>query len=75
MLFIAQDGEHVDAFIFSRPLDSKFLPGYTIEILISKALAKDTLKRTTMSLCLYPHSAGSIRRVEHLCHIYPRKKT
>ena len=49
MLFIAQDGEHVDAFIFSRPLDSKFLPGYTIEILISKALAKDILKRTTMS--------------------------
>ena len=49
MPFIAQDGESVDAFVLSRPLDSQFLPGYTIEILISKALARDTLKRTTMS--------------------------
>jgi signal transduction histidine kinase len=50
MPFIAQDGEYTDAFVLSRPLDSEFLPGYSIEILISKALAKDTLKRTTMSL-------------------------
>jgi signal transduction histidine kinase len=49
MPFIAKDGESVDAFILSRPLDSQFLPGYTIEILISKALAGDTIKRTTMS--------------------------
>jgi signal transduction histidine kinase len=49
MPFIAQDGGSVDAFVLSRPLDSKFLPGYTIEILISKALARDTLKKTTMS--------------------------
>ena len=49
MPFIAQDGESVEAFVLSRPLDSQFLPGYTIEILISKALARDTLKRTTMS--------------------------
>ena len=49
MPFIARDGESVDAFILSRPLDSQFLPGYTIEILISKALAGDTLKKTTMS--------------------------
>ena len=47
--FIAQDSGSVDAFVLSRPLDSQFLPGYTVEILISKALAKDTLKRTTMS--------------------------
>jgi signal transduction histidine kinase len=47
--FIVRGGKSVDAFVLSRPLDSQFLPGYTVEILISKALAKDTLKRTTMS--------------------------
>jgi len=52
MPFIAQDGEPVDAFVLSRPLDSQFLPGYTIEILISKALAGDTIKRTRMSFIL-----------------------
>jgi signal transduction histidine kinase len=47
--FIVQDSEPVDAFVLSRPLDSQFLPGYTIEILISKALAVDTIKRTKIS--------------------------
>jgi signal transduction histidine kinase len=47
--FIAQNGESVDAFVLSRPLDSQFLPGFTIEILISKELAIDTIKRTRMS--------------------------
>ena len=49
MPFIARDSETADAFVLSRPLDSRYLPGYTIEILISKALAGDTLKKTTMS--------------------------
>ena len=49
MPFMARDNEPVDAFVLSRPLNSQFLPGYTIEILISKALVGDTLKRTTMS--------------------------
>jgi signal transduction histidine kinase len=52
MPFIAHDGEPVDAFVLSRPLDSQFLPGYTIEILISRALAEDTIKRTKMSFIL-----------------------
>jgi nitrogen-specific signal transduction histidine kinase len=49
MPFIARNSEPIDAFVLSRPLDSQFLPGYTIEIFISKALAGDTLKKTTMS--------------------------
>lgn len=49
MPFIARASESADAFVLSRPLDSQFLPGYTIEILISKALAEDTIKRTRMS--------------------------
>jgi hypothetical protein len=50
MPFVARNGgESVDAFVLSRPLDSPYLPGYTIDIFISKALARDILKRTTMS--------------------------
>jgi len=47
--FIRQSDEKTDAFVLSKPLGSKFLPGYTIEIIISKKLAKDTLERTTFS--------------------------
>jgi len=47
--FVARNGEPVDAFIFSKPLDSQYLPGYTIDIFISSVLAGDILKRTTMS--------------------------
>ncbi len=49
MLFIGQNDEKADALVLSKPLDSKFLPGYTVEILISKDLAKDTIKSTTLS--------------------------
>lgn len=49
MPFIARQSEFADTFVLSRPLDSQFLPGYKIEILISKVLAGDTIKRTTMS--------------------------
>jgi signal transduction histidine kinase len=47
--FIQQKSESTDVFALSKPLDSVFLQGYTMEILISKALAKDTIKRTTLS--------------------------
>jgi signal transduction histidine kinase len=47
--FIQQKSQSGDALTLTKPLDSGFLQGYTMEILISKALAKDTLKRTTLS--------------------------
>ncbi len=40
------------AFVISKPLDSKYLPGFTIEILVSKKLAEDTVKRTRVSFVL-----------------------
>ncbi|HVN96829.1 MAG TPA: HAMP domain-containing sensor histidine kinase [Syntrophorhabdaceae bacterium] len=49
MPFMGQSYEKKDAFVLSRPLDSKFLPGYTVEILISKDLAKNTIRSTTLS--------------------------
>ena len=47
--FIQQKIQSGDVFTLTKPLDSGFLQGYTMEILISKALAKDTIKRTTLS--------------------------
>jgi len=38
-----------DLFTLSKPLNSRFLPKYTVEILISKELANDIVKRTTLS--------------------------
>jgi signal transduction histidine kinase len=38
-----------EAYVVSKLLDSKYLPGFTVEILVSKGLALDILKRTTMN--------------------------
>ena len=38
------------AYVISRSLNSKYLPGFTVEILVSKQLAQDILKRTTLNL-------------------------
>lgn len=47
--FVRRQGESTDTYVLSRPLDSQFLPGHKIEILISRVLAGDTLRRTTMN--------------------------
>ncbi len=47
--FVTRQSESTDAYVLSRPLNSQFLPGYKIEILISTVLAGDTLRRTTMN--------------------------
>ncbi len=44
-------GKSADAFHLAKPLDSKFLPGYSLEILISKGPALDLIRRTTISFC------------------------
>jgi signal transduction histidine kinase len=48
--YIHANERESEAYVISRALDSKYLPGFTIEILVSKGLAQDTLKRTTMNL-------------------------
>jgi len=48
-LFVGDDSGKKDALILSKPLDSRFLPNYTMTIHISKELARDTLRRTTLS--------------------------
>ncbi len=47
--YITPSGKKKEAFVVSRPLGSKYLPNFTVEILVSKKLAQDTLKRTTMN--------------------------
>ncbi len=47
--FLVRSGKSEDAFVLSRPLNSQFLPGYRIDILISTQLAKDTVGRTSAS--------------------------
>jgi signal transduction histidine kinase len=51
-LYIDSNEKISKAFVISKPLDSKYLPGFTIEILLSKKLAQDTVKRTTMNFVL-----------------------
>lgn len=48
-LFVEQKIDGADVIALSKPLDSQFLQGYSIEILVSKALARDTIRRTTLS--------------------------
>ena len=47
--FITRNGKSIDAFVLSKPLNSHFMPGYRIDILVSKELASDTLRRTSAS--------------------------
>jgi signal transduction histidine kinase len=49
MPYISSDGNRKEAYIVSKTLDSKYLPHFIVEILLSKELAKDILKRTTMN--------------------------
>ena len=36
-------------FVLNKPLESRFLPGFSVEVLLSKDLAKDILRRTTVN--------------------------
>ena len=47
--YVHSDAREKGAFIVSKPLGSKYFPNFTVEVLISKKLARDTLKRTTVS--------------------------
>lgn len=47
--FVVRNSPATDAFLFSKPLNSQYLPGFTIDIFISKTLAGDILRRTAMS--------------------------
>jgi signal transduction histidine kinase len=48
--YVTIDGKSKDSFSLTRPLNSRFLPGFTIEILVSKDLANNVAQRTTFSL-------------------------
>ena len=52
MPYAVLDGKEDDAFVVRKPLDSKFLPDYRIEIFVSKGPATDILRRTTLSFVL-----------------------
>ncbi|MCX5804826.1 MAG: ATP-binding protein [Proteobacteria bacterium] len=47
--YISSNGNREEAYVVSMPLDSKYLPKFIVEILVSKGLARDILKRTTMN--------------------------
>jgi signal transduction histidine kinase len=47
--YISSDGNRKEAYVVSMPLDSQYLPKFIVEILVSKGLARDILKRTTMN--------------------------
>ena len=47
--YVTVDRRKGPAFVLRKPLDSKFLPGATVEVLISKEPAENTLKRTAVS--------------------------
>lgn len=48
-VFEKKGDETAGSLVFSAPLNSVHLPGYTIKIFVSKALANDTIRRTTWS--------------------------
>ncbi len=50
--YINLDPAEKDAFTLTKPLNSKLLPGFTMEILVSKELARNISKRTAVSLML-----------------------
>jgi len=50
--YISSDGNKKEAYIMSKPLGSPYLPGFIVEILVSRGLARDILKRTTMNFLL-----------------------
>jgi len=47
--YVAVERRKGRAFVLRMPLGSKFLPGATLEVLISKEPAEDTVKRTAVS--------------------------
>ena len=49
MPYISSGGNRKEAYVVSMPLDSQYLPKFIAEILVSKGIAKDILKRTTMN--------------------------
>ena len=50
--YLTITGEKANTFVLSKPLDSRFLPKYRMEVFISKQLADDTLQRTTFSFII-----------------------
>ncbi len=51
-LYLTVSGEKANAFVFSKPLDSRFLPKFRMDVLISKELADDTMQRTSLSFVI-----------------------
>ncbi|MCX5811962.1 MAG: ATP-binding protein [Proteobacteria bacterium] len=47
--YISSDGNNKESYVVSKQLDSQYLSKFTVEILVSKGLARDILKRTTMN--------------------------
>jgi signal transduction histidine kinase len=47
--YLALDGKEDDLFVLSRPLDSRFLPGFRMEIHISRELANSIFKSSSIS--------------------------
>lgn len=63
--FVGTDDVKKDTFVVSRMLDSRFLPGYRMEVYVSRVLARDTIQRTALSFVLilsvlFLSGAGSI---------------
>jgi len=64
-LFVGASEAGPDDFVLERNLASKSLPGYTIQIFVSKELARDTIQRSAFSFILilavlFISGAGSI---------------
>jgi signal transduction histidine kinase len=50
--YLVLNGGQEDVIALTKPLDSKFLPNYTMEILVSRGIAQNIMKRTTFSFIL-----------------------
>jgi signal transduction histidine kinase len=51
-LYLGSEKRPKDVFTIMKPLNSRYFPKYSMEILVSKQLATDTFKRTTVSFVM-----------------------
>lgn len=50
--FVGTSNSGTGTFVVSRSLDSRFLPGYRMEVYVSQNLVRDTIRRTAISFIL-----------------------
>ncbi len=76
--FVGTDNQRSGTFAISRSLDSRFLPGFHMEIFVSQDLARDTIQRTALSFILilsvlFLSGAGSIYAIFLMERKYTRR--